>query len=138
VMFLLLWKSTIDHCGSRCKGWLGPPLTHTYIHTIMELEGYRIWAVVMESLSSGIWHCIVHWKWAVVSEEYFSLQPWRWRRHVDFQCTTQCYIPECRTTKLEGLLPFSQKPTIFSVGCLEPFEFSLLLLISIVILLIYA
>jgi hypothetical protein len=24
-----LW-STIDHCGSRCKGWLGPPLTHTY------------------------------------------------------------------------------------------------------------
>jgi hypothetical protein len=22
--------STIDHCGSRCKGWLGPPLTHTY------------------------------------------------------------------------------------------------------------
>jgi hypothetical protein len=24
-------KSTIDHCGSRCKGWLGPPLTHTYI-----------------------------------------------------------------------------------------------------------
>jgi hypothetical protein len=20
--------STIDHCGSRCKGWLGPPLTY--------------------------------------------------------------------------------------------------------------
>jgi hypothetical protein len=25
-----LYISTIDHCGSRCKGWLGPPLTHTY------------------------------------------------------------------------------------------------------------
>jgi hypothetical protein len=24
-------KSTIDHCGSRCKGWLGPPLTHTRV-----------------------------------------------------------------------------------------------------------
>jgi hypothetical protein len=24
-------ESTIDHCGSRCKGWLGPPLTHTLL-----------------------------------------------------------------------------------------------------------
>jgi hypothetical protein len=25
---ILRWTwSTIDHCGSRCKGWLGPPLT---------------------------------------------------------------------------------------------------------------
>jgi hypothetical protein len=28
--FLHLLLSTIDHCGSRCKGWLGPPFTHTY------------------------------------------------------------------------------------------------------------
>jgi hypothetical protein len=30
--------STIDHCGSRCKGRKSPPLIHTYIHTSYKIQ----------------------------------------------------------------------------------------------------
>jgi hypothetical protein len=36
--------STIDHCGSRCKGCKCPPLIHTYIHTFWVRNVAQVWS----------------------------------------------------------------------------------------------
>jgi hypothetical protein len=36
--------STIDHCGSRCKGWLGPPLTQADLSPLFSAEIKNIWS----------------------------------------------------------------------------------------------
>jgi hypothetical protein len=36
---------SFDNCGSRCKGWLGPPLTH---HSITYTAGKGIWDETMK------------------------------------------------------------------------------------------
>jgi hypothetical protein len=37
--------NTIDHCGSRCKGWLGPPLTQVWslcpLHLTTEMNCFQ-------------------------------------------------------------------------------------------------
>jgi hypothetical protein len=50
---LLPLRSSIDHCGSRCKGWLGPPLILTAIESSkMIYRGVQKSAVNINSLET--------------------------------------------------------------------------------------
>jgi hypothetical protein len=51
---LIKRESTIDHCRSRCNGWYGRPLIHTYTHTysyIREIHGSKKPSQLLQFLS---------------------------------------------------------------------------------------